>query len=62
MINLLRALLQTGRNRDKFSKILADQRQVESGGANKDVIEWIWSERLPFFFRSQLYGEYKVSH
>ena len=27
---------------------------------NKEIIDWVWRKRLPFFFRSPIYAEYKV--
>ena len=26
-----------------------------------DIIDWIWHKRIPFFFKSQMYAEYKVN-
>jgi len=28
---------------------------------NKEIIDWVWRKRLPFFFRSPIYAEYKLA-
>jgi hypothetical protein len=30
-------------------------------GRNVEIVDWIWQRRLPFFFRSHIYAEYKLA-
>ena len=38
-----------------------DLPEMAKYGRNIEIIDWIWQKRLPFFFRSHIYAEYKLA-
>ena len=45
---------------DKKQKIFLFDPPISHAINNNDIIDWIWEKRIPFFFRSPIYAEYKV--
>ena len=45
--------------RKKIEKFICEP-NFEHDPKINDIIQWIWKTRLPFFFRSHIYAEYKV--
>ena len=46
---------------DKKQKIFLFDPPIDHSVNNNDIIDWIWEKRIPFFYRSAIYAEYKVS-
>lgn len=46
---------------EKKQKIFLFDPPIAHSVNNNDIIDWIWEKRIPFFFRSAIYAEYKVN-